>query len=188
MKINVAQQLKEAVGSVRNITFEEQSEDGYSVQGEVRLLRTNRSILVNGVLNTGVREVCSRCLDEFDYPLTIEIEEEYFITRDPVSGMPLSLPTESGAFTLDENNILDLGEAIRQYTLLELPIKPICREDCAGLCPQCGRNLNNETCNCPPISTDSVWAPLQNLISGEKDAVKKERGKLKHGPSQKKIR
>ena len=145
MKINVAQQIKESVGSVRHVIIDETDSAGLPVRGKLQLLRTNRSILVSGKLHTTARDVCSRCLDEFEYPLTLDIEEEYFLTREPVSGTPLTPPPESGAFTIEESNILDLSEAVRQYTLLAQPIKPICREDCAGLCSQCGCNLNYET-------------------------------------------
>lgn len=176
MKINVAQQLNEAVGSVRHYAIDEMGEAGFPVQGKVQLLRTNRSILVRGRLETTARDVCGRCLEEFDYPLSLDIEEEFFITRDPSSGALLTPPTETGAFAIDENNLLDLDEAVRQYKLLAQPMKPICREDCAGLCPQCGCNLNYETCDCTSIHTDSPWAPLQGLLSGERQSVDEERG------------
>ncbi len=176
MKINVAQQLRESVGSVRHVTINETTEPGFAIRGELQLLRTNRSILVSGKFDTTARDVCSRCLDEFGYSLALDIEEEYFMTRDPVSGTPLTPPPESGVFTVDEHNLLDLSEAVRQYTLLAQPMKPICREDCAGLCPQCGRNLNNQTCDCTPIRPDSPWAPLQGLLSGNRQMPDKERG------------
>ena len=188
MKINVAQQLKESVGSVRHITIDEIDSAGLPIRGEVQLLRTNHSILVSGRLNTTVRDVCGRCLEEFDYPLTLDIEEEYLLAKDLTSGTPLTPPTESGAFTIEEDNTLDLSEAVRQYTLLAQPLKPICREDCAGLCPQCGCNLNHETCHCTPIRHDSPWAPLQGLLSGAKQRVDTERSKPNHGTAQKKIR
>jgi uncharacterized protein len=176
MKINVAQQLQEPVGSVRNVTIDEIGDTGFPINGAVKLLRTNRSILVSGRLETAVREVCSRCLDEFDYPLVLDIEEEYFITRDPVSGTPLATTTESGTFTIDENNTLDLNEAARQYTLLVRPMKPICGENCAGLCPQCGRNLNNQSCDCAAVNPDSAWAPLKGLFAEKKQKSNIERG------------
>ena len=176
MKINVAQQLKEDVGSVRHYEIDEIGEAGFPIHGKVQLLRTNSSILARGTLESTARDVCSRCLEEFDYPLSLDIEEEYFITRDPASGALITPTTEAGAFIIDDNNLLDLGEAVRQYTLLAQPMKPICREDCAGLCSQCGRNLNHETCDCKPIHPDSPWAPLQELLSGERQSIDKERG------------
>jgi len=165
MKINVAQMLKEPVGAVRHVTLDEAVENGLPVRGEVQLLRTNRSILVTGKLDAVSHEACSRCLEEFECHLPLELEEEFFIVRDPVTGALLEQPGDPGAFTVDEENTLDIGEAVRQYRLLAEPMKPVCREDCAGLCPQCGCNLNLSTCDCTPVRADSLWAPLQDLLS-----------------------
>jgi uncharacterized protein len=174
MKINVAQQLKEHVGSVRQYDIDETDEDGFPIRGKVQLLRTNSSILATGNLETIARDECSRCLEQFEYPLKINIEEEYFLTRDPVSGLPLPPPTEVGAFLIDENHTLDLGEAVRQYKIIALPMKPVCREDCAGLCPHCGRNLNYVTCDCPPAPPDARWAPLLALRIKNKQRERKK--------------
>ena len=174
MKINVAQQLKEHVGAVREYDIDEVDEDGFPIRGNVRLLHTNRSVLVTGTLDTSIRCECSRCLEQFEYPIKMNIEEEYFLTRDPVSGLPLPPPTETGAFLIDENHILDLGEAVRQYKIMALPMKPVCREDCAGLCPHCGHNLNYETCECPPAPPDARWAPLQALRTKSRTRAKRK--------------
>jgi uncharacterized protein len=174
MKINVAQQLKEHIGSVRQYDIDETDQDRFPVRGNVQLLRTNRSILVTGTLDTIVRDECSRCLEQFEYPLKMDIEEEYFLTRDPVSGLPLPPPTEAGAFLIDENHMLDLGEAVRQYKIMTLPMKPVCRDDCAGLCPHCGRNLNYVTCECPPAPPDARWAPLQALRTKNRQRARKK--------------
>ena len=172
MKINVAQQMREGIGSVRHYEINEVGENGFPTRGDLQLLRTNRSILVRGNLETTAREVCSRCLEEFDYPLSLDIEEEYFLTRDPVSGQPLDPPTESGGFIIDDNNVLDLDEAVRQYILLEQPMKPICREGCAGLCPQCGHNLNYGKCDCKQDHVDSPLDRLQELLPDKKSKGK----------------
>jgi len=155
MQINVSQQLKAPVGLARDYELSQPVDvigDGKSspVQGRVRLVRTNRGILVRGTLHTGVEVSCSRCLGLFDLSLVLDIEEEYFPIRDTVSGAPAALPDEPGCFTIDEHHILDLTEAICQYALLGIPMKPLCREDCAGLCPRCGHNLNRGPCGCPP--------------------------------------
>jgi uncharacterized protein len=174
MKINVAQLLKEQTGAVREYDIDETDEGGFPVRGNVRLLRTNQSILVTGTLETAVRCECSRCLEQFEYPLKIDIEEEYFLTSDPVTGLPLPPPIEAGAFLIDENHILDLGEAVRQYKITVLPMKPVCREDCAGLCPHCGLNLNYGTCECPPAPPDARWAPLLALRTKNKQRSRKK--------------
>ena len=53
-----------------------------------------------------------------------------------------------GSFRIGEDNILDLAQAVREYSMLSTPIGPRCKEECKGICPQCGRNLNAATCNC----------------------------------------
>jgi uncharacterized protein len=176
VRFNVAQQLKEPIGSIRRYDIDGVSKEGFPIKGKVQFLRTNRSILVSGSLETTARGECSRCLEEFEFPVKMLIEEEYFLTRDPISGLPLPPPAEAGAFLIDENHILDLGEAVRQYTIIALPMKLLCRENCAGLCSQCGRNLNYGTCGCPPAPPDSRWAKLQALRSGNRQCGEEERG------------
>ena len=167
MWINVSQQLKASIGTIRNYEVNEivNIADGKSmVQGEIGLIRTDRSILAKGTLHTGVEVTCSRCLSLFSCPLTLNIEEEYFPITDVVSGASLPLPEEPGCFTIDEHHVIDLTEAIRQYALLAIPMKPLCREDCAGLCPSCGHNLNYGPCDCPSQGMDPRWSELSKLL------------------------
>jgi len=174
MQINVAQLLRASIGSVRDYEIKKIIDitgDGVNslVQGKVRLMRTNRSILAKGELETDVELTCGRCLSPFKCPLKINLEEEYYPTADVDTGAPLAAPDEPGSFTIDENHILDLTEAVRQYALLAIPMKPLCKENCAGLCPFCGQNLNRGPCGCPLKSADPRWAELSKL--------KKEKGK-----------
>jgi uncharacterized protein len=173
VQINVAQLLKSPVGSTRNYEVSGEVDifgDGGTslVNGEVSLIRTDRSILVKGTLNTRAEVTCSRCLTVFGCPLVLNIEEEYFPTVDVVSGTPVSVPDESGGFTIDKQHVLDLTEAIRQYALLVLPMKPLCRSDCAGLCSVCGQNLNRGACACPPGPVDPRWAALTEIDTKQK--------------------
>jgi len=171
MQFNVAQLLKERVGQSRSYEIEENidviddAEGGSHVTGEVELLGTDRGILVRARLKTSVKCVCSRCLEVFDCPLSFEIAEVFFPTVDVNTGVSLEMPEEASPFTIDENHILDLSEAVRQYALLAMPMKLICRPDCAGLCPHCGCNLNNERCYCAAPMPDSRWAELYKLAS-----------------------
>ena len=169
MQINVSQLLQAPVGTERDYQVSDVVDvagDGNSrqVEGKVRLIRTPRSILVKGGLSTDVELTCSRCLSVFNAPLALNVEDEYHPTVDVVSGTPLPPPEEPGSFTIDTHHILDLTEAIRQYTLLAIPMKPVCREDCAGLCQNCGENLNQGPCGCPSPVTDPRWSELTRLL------------------------
>jgi len=178
MQINVSQQLKASIGSIRNYDVDEAVDIAGSasrVQGKVKLIRTHRSILVKGTLHTESKVTCSRCLSLCSCPLTLNIEEEYFPITDIVSGASPPLPEEPGCFTIDEHHVLDLTEAIQQYALLAIPIKPLCREDCAGLCPNCGHNLNQGPCDCLPQPTDNRRPELNKLAFISDVAVKRQK-------------
>ena len=169
MHINVAQLLQATVGTTRDYQVSEPVDitgdgDARPVQGEVELQRTPGSIVVKGALHTNVELSCSRCLSQFTYEITLNFEEEYIPTVDVLSGAPLPPPEEAGAFTIDGHHVIDLTEAIRQYTVLAIPMKPLCKEECAGLCPSCGQNLNQETCDCPVQEIDPRWSELTKLL------------------------
>ena len=147
MIIDVSQQIKEPVGSHRHYQISESG--NLPINGEVDLLRTDRGIFVNGTLKTTHKAVCSRCLSSFEQPLTLRIEEEYLSKA------------EEGAFTIGEHREIDLSEAVRQYALLVSPMKPLCSEDCAGMCHRCGHNLNLGPCDCPTGYLDPRFALFQ---------------------------
>jgi len=179
MLINVSQQLKSSIGAIRNYEVSEvvSIAGGDSmVEGKVTLVRTDRGILAKATLHTEVEVTCSRCLSLFNYPLTLNIEEEYFPITDVVSGISLSLPEEPGCFTIDEHHVLDLTETICQYVLVAVPMKPLCREDCAGLCPTCGHNLNQGPCDCLPQETDPHRSKLSKLALASDILVTEQKG------------
>ncbi len=179
LQVNVSQQLKSPIGSTRNYDMNGIiGMDGYdsAVQGEVKLMRTDRSILVKGKIHTDSDLNCGRCLSPFKAEGTLDIEEEYFPTRDIMNGAPLPGPAEPGVFTIDENGILDLTEAIRQYAVLVSPMKPLCRQDCAGLCPACGTNLNESTCDCPRQPADHRWAKTELALTRTETSAAQQKG------------
>ncbi len=133
--VNVAQLLKEPVGSSRRYDIsgiiKEQVEA--SVEGRIILIRSGRGVLIQGRLAAEIKLTCSRCLDNFLCPVSFTVEEEVLPIDDVSGDLEPSLPEKADGFTIDINGILDLGELIRQYTLLNLPMKPLCRPDCTGI-------------------------------------------------------
>ncbi len=167
--MNVSQLLQEPIGSTREYDIDAEVEllgDGkkYRVKGECELMRTRRGILVQCKLETEIELTCGRCLKPFRQPLKIKFEEEFLPTIDVTSGMPLAQTEDTaGAFMIDERHILDLTEPARQYALMTVPMKPLCRADCAGLCQKCGQNLNEGQCECPSSEIDPRWAALAKI-------------------------
>ena len=172
MRLNVAQLLKEPIGSSRTYDIDEQPSDGSeegirSVRGQAALLRTDKGVLLTATLDTEVLLTCARCLNPFKHRMTLSIKEEFFATVDINSGAPLPPPDEPGTFTIDARHTIDLNEAVRQYSLVGLPLKPLCREDCAGLCPSCGKNLNDGPCGCEKDSAGYAKIPPSLKKKGE---------------------
>jgi uncharacterized protein len=135
--VNVSQLLKGPVGSVRRVPIDDEVEvtgcGTSNASGEAELTKTNRSILVRADVEMEVKLECARCLESYTCPLRLHFEEEYFPMTDVQSGVPIAEPEEPEAFIIDENLTLDLGEAIRQYALTALPMKPLCRTGCPGI-------------------------------------------------------
>lgn len=171
VQINVSQQLKSSIGTIRNYevdTIVNIDDEKVEYTGSIRLMKTDRGILLKGTFNTNLFLRCGRCLNDFSYPLELKIEEEYFPIMDVNTGVMLPAPEEPGSFTIDDHNIMDISEAIRQYTLMALPIKPLCRQDCSGLCPTCGTNLNEKNCDCTP-EIDPRWEKLNTLTLADNE-------------------
>jgi len=172
MRFNVAQLLKEPVGSTRQYdieadiaTLDEEISPLAPLTGQVHFLRTDAGILVQGWVQTKVNLQCSRCLAPLVVPLEVLLEEEYR-PRVPLGSVgKRSDEDEDPALFIDEYQILDLAEVIRQELLLALPTRPLCRSDCAGLCPACGQDLNEGPCECAR-AVDPRWAALE-MVSGE---------------------
>ena len=163
MRVNVAQLLKEAVGSERIYKLEEliDERDSVPINGMLTLIHTNRGILGKGTVSTYVEGTCNRCLNSIEIPLEFDFTEEFFPLIDINSGKPVN--KEANGFTIDNNNILDLTEVIRQYTVLKTPMKQLCKPNCAGICPSCGKDLNAGDCGCTRPLQDKRWDKLVNL-------------------------
>jgi uncharacterized protein len=174
--INVAQFLKSEVGTVRHVNIDEtiprltdQIELTAPVHGDVELIRTNRGILARANLTTAAHLECSRCLEIYFEPLRIDFSEEFIPVVDVETGLPANIPHESHTYLINDHHELDLSEAVREYGLLELPMKPLCKSDCAGLCPQCGTNRNVSSCDCVLDSADERFAVLRALLSNDSE-------------------
>ncbi len=100
---------------------------------------------------------CRRCLRPIEGELQCEVRELY---RPRAEHEPPDADEETYPLTGDH---LDLRPLVRDALLLELPLAPLCREDCLGLCPTCGADLNRGECGCAPSATDPRWAALDSL-------------------------
>ncbi len=176
LRFNVAQLLRDPVGASRRAEVElrlgelapkELGETpglaDATLRGAVRLMHTNAGVLTTGNFRTEIVETCARCLEPVTVPLETDVEEVFAPTVDILTGKSITPDEEDQALWIDEHHVLDLSEVLRQDVLIAIPITTLCREDCRGLCPRCGQNLNAGTCTCEP-EPDPRWGPLLNLL------------------------
>jgi uncharacterized protein len=133
--INVTQLLKEPIGSSQSYDISGLLGDDIDgcIEGTAKMIRTGRGVLVQCELSAELKLICSRCLEAFSCPISFTAEEEFLPVADMSDDAALSRPEQSEGFTIDDRNIVDLGELMRQYVLLNLPMKPLCRPNCPGI-------------------------------------------------------
>src|SRR5690606_31636716 len=120
--------------------------------------RAGHDVVIRGTISGGLSYECRRCLAPVDHELDEEVSlvfragiDRFEADRDGVYALPASA------------RVLDLSEPVREHVLLAAPLFATCSESCRGLCPHCGVNLNEETCNCTVEDVDARWAALRNL-------------------------
>jgi uncharacterized protein len=125
------------------------------LRGWVRFTRVERGILIEASLNTQIEVECVRCLDPIPQPVKLEVEETIGLAGRPRPGIPYRL-TEEGWF--------DVSPLFREQVWVALPMKPLCRPDCRGICLECGANLNWEACSCQKSDLDPRLAALADFL------------------------
>lgn len=151
----------ESVESRADVTFPR------PVQGEVRLTRAADTVWVGGKVTTSVELTCGRCLRAYDEQLAARFEEGFHPTD------AVAVPAGDRRHELADRDFLnvlagteiDVTEVVRQHLLMALPIVPVCREDCRGLCSKCGADLNVSACTCAEEAVDPRLAALKGFRS-----------------------
>jgi uncharacterized protein len=131
-----------------------------SIQGSLDKL--GETLTLRAHARSEVEETCGRCTRTFVRPLDVELL--VFSDRRGSDDESTSRELErDGQLIYHDGASLDITDAVREAIILSLPISPVCREDCRGLCPGCGADLNEESCRCTGERTDSRWSALKDL-------------------------
>jgi uncharacterized protein len=160
-RFNVGFIIHEEVGYVHEFAFDFETvkiADDLELRhfhGLAQVSRTPQGLLLQGSFSGETTLECVRCLSAFEQGLVWEMTELYAFDSRSV--------TDSGLFIPDDAH-LDLQELIREYALLEFPIKPVCKPDCKGLCTVCGENLNERDCGHRPEQGSSPFSILKDLL------------------------
>lgn len=122
-----------------------------------------------GTIRTSIELACSRCLEPYGVPVDVSFDLRYLPQSENAGDEEREVENDdlSAAYYRDEQ--IDLGQLIEEQLYLALPMKPLCGPECRGLCPQCGANLNVETCACETRWEDPRMAGLKALFSERKN-------------------
>ena len=132
---------------------------------DVSYHRAGLDVFFEGGMRGAVEGRCARCLAQYRFPL----EAPLAIVLTPKAAAPQrsgALREEDIGLSVYEGDEIDLTPLVHEQAILSLPTRPLCAEDCRGLCPRCGTNLNVATCDCPTGLGDSRLAALQTLLRG----------------------
>jgi uncharacterized protein len=133
------------------------------VTAHVTLEKSSRQILLRARVQSNALFHCDRCLDEFSKEISPALQIVYVWDGQERSD---ELDEDVRTLTAD-TNIIDFSDAVRDGALLAVPLKLLCKEDCAGLCARCGKNLNHTadgSCDCAPGEADARWNKLAGLV------------------------
>jgi len=119
-----------------------------AINGSVRLEKHGRDILVRGRVQGRLHLACSRCLEDFDAPVEGDFDLLLVPGPQPVRGEIEELSAPDLDVDYYSGEVLDLEAILREQIILLVPLKPLCTEDCQGICPRCGAVLNLEACSC----------------------------------------
>ena len=144
------------------------------IRGRLVFTNTGNVLLAMGAVETTVTLACCRCLEYFNLPLTVPIEEQFALQRRPgvargrVQHTVVEDDENPDAAKLFDGPLFDLTELLRQGIWLGLPLSPLHDESCAGLCARCGANLNLGACACPTEPAAGPFGALAQLLEPAK--------------------
>ena len=142
-------------------------DDDFRLVGPVALSaearKDSRKVRLVGRLSATLECDCSRCLEPFAVPVNRAFDEMFLPSDATTAGGSEEVREDDMGVSFYKDDVIDLAELMREQFYLALPMKPLCRQDCKGLCPICGINRNRETCSCRPEWVDPRLDVLRRL-------------------------
>ncbi len=139
------------------------------VRLEATIYKDRQRFRLLGTVTTAMELACSRCLEPFTWPIDARFDVRYLPQSENTGAEEGEVEEDDLADAFYRDEVIDLGQLMEEQFYLALPMKPLCRDDCKGLCPSCGTNLNMETCDCQVRWEDPRLAGLKALMNRDKD-------------------
>ena len=149
------------------------AEEGYHVTSPVVVAastaKDKERVRITGRARTTIELACSRCLEAHQISIDAEFDLYYLPAVEAPAEEEVELADEDSNTAFYRDGVIDLGEMLHEQLFLALPMKPLCRDDCKGLCPVCGANRNVTTCACDVRWEDPRLAGLKALLKDNDD-------------------
>jgi uncharacterized protein len=133
------------------------------VQVSADLRKDAQKVRLVGRVTTTLELDCSRCLEPYTVPIDAKFDVLFLPAGANTGDDEQEVGEEDLGVSFYKDDTIDLGEVLREQFYLALPMKPLCREDCQGLCPVCGKNRNRESCDCQNDWVDPRLDALRQL-------------------------
>jgi uncharacterized protein len=131
------------------------------VNGKIRL--AGNEVFVNGHVDARAQVECDRCLKPVEVPVNADFELEYISGSEYESSAAAELTEAEMSVSVFDGKAIDVDEIVKEQILLTVPTRMLCREDCKGICPECGTDRNTGECSCVTSDIDPRWAALKKL-------------------------
>ena len=131
------------------------------VVAKVTVEKSSRQMLLRGGVISNANFQCDRCLDEFKQHISPTFQTLYVWNYDDRA------ENDEVRILAPDKNIIDISDDVRDAVVLAVPLKLLCKEECAGLCPRCGKNLNHTAdgiCDCAPKEADPRWDKISGVV------------------------
>jgi uncharacterized protein len=138
----------------------------HPVHADLTVKKVGEEVFVKGTIKTLLSFVCSRCLIPFEFPVDsvfdlVYLPEELEVAREELDSDDLNI-------SFYYSRKIDLKEVVLEQLNLTFPVKPLCSEECQGICPVCGKNINSEDCSCATEESDSRLEKLKIFLKDKR--------------------
>ncbi|WP_297213277.1 MULTISPECIES: YceD family protein [Thermodesulfovibrio] len=130
----------------------------------MRVEKKEREVFIKGVVSGEVELQCSRCLKDYIMPIRTLFEITYHPVEELNRDELVELKRDEMDVDFYRDGLIETEDIVRDQILLNIPMKPLCAENCKGLCPVCGNDLNEKDCGCEIKEIDPRFAALQSLL------------------------
>lgn len=156
-------------GSIYKSAGDNDLEFASPVRYELHVKKFEDGINLTGSVTCRLSLSCSRCLEDFQYTVSADIDIDINRKDSHNEADEVELKGEDLDVYFFENNEIDLNPLVYEEVLLNLPMKPLCMEECKGICGMCGKNRNNEVCSCDKSPEAPLGEKLKSFLAFQGD-------------------